>query len=191
MKEGPAENNVKSFTPQLSIEVPRLSQVAFSSDENYLIICADEGGGLAVYDVSDLKQGNNRQAFQLATNGAGVRALVPNPAQENGHVLAVVLDNGQLLLANLKERQFATGANGMVLRGGVSCVSWSAKGKQLIAGLEDGTAVQMSPDGDMKAEIPRPPQLDGNHHGMFLAYMTLLVSIIANACSLRHLLACQ
>lgn len=163
--EAPVGQNVKSFTPQLSIDVPRLSQVAFSSDETYLIICADEGGGLAVYEVAKLKQGNTQQSFQLATNGAGVRALVPNPAPENDHVIAVVLSNGQLLLANLKERQFAPGANGMVLREGVSCISWSAKGKQLVAGLENGTSVQMSPEGNVKAEIPRAPQLDGNHHG--------------------------
>lgn len=165
VKEAEVKSNVKSFTPQLNIQVPRLSQVAFTSDETYLIICAEDGGGLSVYDVQQLKNGKTDPGFQLSTHGTTIRALVPNPAPETGHVAAIVLSNGQLLLANLKDRQFVNGSNGPVLREGVSCVSWSVKGKQLVAGLGNGTVVQMDPAGDIKAEIPRPPQLDGDQHG--------------------------
>src|ERR1700761_8345361 len=39
--DGPANNNIKTFTPALTIDgVPRLSQVAFTSDGTYLVICA-------------------------------------------------------------------------------------------------------------------------------------------------------
>lgn len=164
-QDGPVENHIKNFVPQLTISIPRVSQVAFSSDESTLTICADEGGGLAVYDVQGLKQGNTQPAFQISTNGISVRSLVPNPAEENAHIVALVLAKGQLMLANLQNRQLVHGLNGPVLREGVSSVSWSVKGKQLIAGLGNGTAVQMTPDGDVKAEVPRPPQLDGDQHG--------------------------
>lgn len=163
-KDVPAENNIKPFTPQLTLSIPRVSQVAFASDESTLTICADEGGGLAVYDVQALKQGNTQPSFQLATNGIQVRVLLPNPAVENAHIHALVLKDGKLMLANLKERNFIN--NGNVLKEGVSCVSWSSRGKQLIAGLGNGTAVQMTPEGSIQAEIPRPPQLDGDQHGM-------------------------
>ena len=159
------ENNIKAFTPQATISVPRVSQVAFSADENYLVICAESGGGLAVYDVQAMLQGNKDSAFQLATNGVAVRALAPNPAQESAHFFSIVLVNGQLLLANLKDRQLVNGPNGPILKEGVSCVSWSARGKQLVAGLGNGTAFQMTPEGVGKAEIPRPPQLQGDQHG--------------------------
>lgn len=164
-KDTPDDNNVKAFSPQLSIQIPRLSQVAFSSDESVLILCADEGGGMAIYDVQALKSGNTQSAFQISTNGISIRSLVPNPAEDNAHVVALVLANGQLMLANLKERQLASGTNGPVFREGVSAVAWSAKGKQIVAGHANGTVVQMTPDGTIKAEIPRPPHLDGDQHG--------------------------
>jgi len=163
-KDVPAENNIKPFTPELTIPIPRISHLAFSSDESFLIICAEEGGGLQVYDVNGLKQGNTNPAFQLATNGVSIRALVPNPAPENGHIIALVLTDGKLMLADLKSRNFQAGKNGMVLREGVSCISWSVRGKQIVAGLGNGTALQLDPSGDVKAEIPRPPQLDGDQY---------------------------
>lgn len=165
--DSPAENNVKQFNPQLTLQIPRVSQVAFSSDESSLTLCAAEGGGLAVYDVQALKNGNKDPAFQLPTNGVPVRALIPNPAAESAHLLAIVLEQGQLMIANLKDRKFETGSNGMVMRDGVSCVSWSNKGKQLTAGLGNGTALQLTPAGEVKAEIPRYPHLNGDQHGMF------------------------
>lgn len=160
-----AENNIKPFTPQTTIPIPRVSQVAFSADESCLVIAAEQGGGLAVYDVQAILQGNKEPAFQMATNGIAVRALVPNPATDAAHFFAVVLANGQLSLANLKERQLVSGSNGTVFRESVSCVSWSAKGKQMVAGLEDGTAVQYDHQGNAKAQIPRPSQLEGQLPG--------------------------
>lgn len=161
--EGPAEDNVKGFTPQLTIPIPRVSQVAFSSDGTYLIICAENGGGLAVYETQSLMQGKAESAFQLATNGIAVRALAPNPnpSSETAHRVAVVLEQGQLMEADLKTQQFQQGQNGPVLREGVSCVSWSRLGKQVVAGLGDGTAVQLAVQ-EVKATIPRPPELQGN-----------------------------
>lgn len=153
------ENGAKSFSPQSTIPIPRVNQVAFSSDGSCLVIAAEEGGGLAVYDVQQLQQGQQQSAFQMPTNGTSLRALVPNPAPEFSHIFALVLSTGQLMLANLKDRQMISGGAGQVFRKGVSCVSWSTKGKQLVAGLADGTAAQYDHQGNMKAQIPRPPQI--------------------------------
>lgn len=163
-----AENNVKPFSPELQVQVPRVSQVAFSSDEKFLVICADEGGGLAMYEVQSLLQGNTTPAFQMGTEGIGIRALVPNPAEETAHIFALVLEDGKLMMANLKDRSWLQGNSGPVLRSaGVTCGSWSLRGKQLTAGLEDGTAVQLKPDGRVASTVPKPPQLkDPNSHGM-------------------------
>lgn len=123
-----------------------------------------------MYDVQELKRGNTQPAFALPTEGKSVRALVPNPAPETGHVVAVVLEEkGQLLLANLKERQFMPAKQGPILGTNVSCISWSAKGKQLIAALNDGTCVQLDPAGDVKGNIPRPPTLNSDHYGMSIS----------------------
>jgi nucleoporin NUP159 len=158
------DNNLKAFKPELTLPMPmRISQLAFSSDESYLILSAENGGGLAVYEVDAILNGSTQSAFELSTNGAALRALTPNPTQ--GELLAVVTADGNLMMANLKERSFSQGPNGQVLKNGVSCVSWSTKGKQLVAGLGDGSAYQMTPDGAEKATIPRPSDVNDEHHG--------------------------
>lgn len=164
---GPAkiENNVKDFTPALTIDVPRLSQVAFNSDGSYLIICAENGGGLAVYDTAALLQNKREPTFQIATEGLAVRALAPNPALEFSHFVAVVLGGGQLMIANLRTKEFVSGANGnKAVKEGVTSVSWSNKGKQLVAGLGDGSAFQMDPAGVPKAVIRQPEKVPPNYH---------------------------
>jgi nucleoporin NUP159 len=163
-----AENNVKPFSPALTLPVPRLSQVTFTSDGAYLVICAESGGGLAVYDTEAILSGKKESTFQIATEGVSVRVLAPNPAPELAHFVAVVLSGGQLMIANLKEQNFIIGGNkSKILKDGVSCVSWSVKGKQLVAGLGDGNAFQMDPAGAPKAIIRQPPSVKPDHHGKF------------------------
>lgn len=151
------------FTPQATIKVPRLSQVVFSSDESCLVISAEEGGGLAVYDTDGLLNGKTESAFQIPTNGVAVRQILANPAKENSHQFGLVLSNGQLLLADLKQRQLVNAANGSpVFKENVSCACWSRLGKQIVAGLADGTAAQVDLQGNIKAVIPKPPQVSAN-----------------------------
>jgi nucleoporin NUP159 len=167
--EGPGtgDGNFKPFQPQLKLPMPmRISQLAFSADESYLVLAAEVGGGLAVYDVNALLQGSTQSAFELSTNGQALRALIPNPTPEKGELFAVVTVDGNLLIANLKERAFISGPSGQVLKDGVSCLSWSTKGKQLVAGLGNGAAYQMTPEGVGKGDIPKPPGVGDNHHGM-------------------------
>lgn len=159
------ENNVVTgFAPQVTLQTPRVSQVHFTSDENWLVISAETGGGLAVYDVAGLASNNTNPAFQISTEGNNIRTLAPNPSTENAHGLAVVLENGKLMIADLNAKNFSAGSSGPVLSDNVSCVSWSNKGKQLVAGLADGTAKQLTPDGSLKAQIPLPPQLQQAHY---------------------------
>ena len=161
-----ADGNTKPFTPQLNLNIGmRVSQVAFSADENFLVLSAESGGGLAVYDIQSLLQGATESAFQLSTNSTALRALLPNPTPEKAELFAAVSTSGQLLMANLKNREFLGGPQNQVLKEGVSCVSWSARGKQLIAGLGNGMCYQMTPEGQGKAELPRPPGLNGDQHG--------------------------
>jgi len=161
------EGNTGSFMPQLTLNLGiRVSQVAFSADEDHLIISAEQGGGLAVYDVQALMQGNTNPAFELPTNNIGIRSLVPNPAAEKAELVAVVTSNGGLMMANLQTREFSTGSQGPIIQEGVSCVSWSNKGKQLVAGLANGTCHQLTPEGRPKAEIPKPLALKGDQHGI-------------------------
>ena len=161
-----ADNNIKPFTPDLTLSLgQRISQVAFSADEEYLVISAENGGGLAVYEVQNLMKGQTAPAFELSTNGTSLRSLVQNPTPEKAEVFAVITNNGELLLADLKARSFLNGPQGQIMKNGVSCASWSNKGKALLAGLGDGTCYQMKLEGTAMAEIPKPLDLAGEHHG--------------------------
>lgn len=162
---GDSSEKTKAFNAELTIQIPRVSQVAFSSDEKYLVISAENGGGLAVYEVDALLNNNKKSAFELSTQNIAVRALLPNPSVELGHMFSLVLTNGNLLLADLAAKQLIAGPSGPVLKENVSCVSWSAKGKQLVAGMGDGTAQQLKPDGQLVSTVPKAPNLEGNQHG--------------------------
>ncbi|GKT98268.1 nucleoporin [Fusarium langsethiae] len=153
------DTDIRNFEPQLKIPMPmRVSQLSFTADENYLILSAESGGRLAVYEVQSLLSGSTNSAFELSTNGETLRAMIPNPTPEKAELCAIVTNNGNLHMANLKERQISN-----PLKNQVSCVSWSSKGKQLCAGLGDGTIFQMTPEGEGKGEIPRPPNMDDFH----------------------------
>ncbi|PFH60776.1 hypothetical protein XA68_10341 [Ophiocordyceps unilateralis] len=144
----------------------RISQLAFTADESHLVMSAESGGGLAVYEVSSFAQGSARPSFELATNGESLRSLVPNPTPEKAELCAIVTNGGHLHMANFKEKRVTS-----LLHGQVSCISWSSKGKQLCAGLADGTIHQMTPDGEAKAEIPKPPSLVGDYHVSSLTWL--------------------
>jgi nucleoporin NUP159 len=169
-KDGDSE--VRAFSPQLKLPLPiRICQLVFSVDEAYLILSAEQGGGLAVYDVNTLQNGTTQPTFEISTMGESLRALVPNPSTEKAELCAVVTTEGKLLMANLNERNFVSGGNGQVLQDQVSCVAWSTKGKQLVAGLGDGTMRQLTPEGVVKAEIPRPPELDPSFFGKYYVHV--------------------
>ncbi|KAM0420521.1 hypothetical protein ACHAPT_011690 [Fusarium lateritium] len=160
------DSDIRAFEPQLKIAMPmRVSQLAFTADENYLILSAESGGGLAVYEVQSLLSGSTNSAFELSTNGETLRAMIPNPTPEKAELCAIVTNGGILHMANLKERQISN-----PLKNQVSCISWSSKGKQLCAGLGDGTIVQMTPEGDVKGEIPKPPNV-GDFHVSSLTWL--------------------
>lgn len=165
------DSEVRPFQAEIKIPMPmRVSHLAFTPDEQYLILSAEQGGGLAVYETQTLLQGSAQSAFEINTSGESVKTLAPNPMPELAEFCAVVTNNGNLLMANLKEKSLVQSANGPVIRSGVTCVGWSTKGKQLVAGMGDGSAVQMTPDGTEKAVIPKPEFL-GDFHVASIAWL--------------------
>lgn len=163
-KDGSTE--IRPFDPDLRIPMTmRVSHITFTADESLLLLSAETGGGLAVYEVGTLLQGTDQSAFELSTNGESLRAVAPNPTSEKAELCAVVTTNGSLHMVNLKARNTAK------LKDQVSCVSWSPKGKQLVAGLGDGSIAQMTPEGEVKAMIPRAPMVPDNCHVSSLTWL--------------------
>ncbi|KAK5452178.1 hypothetical protein LTS15_007242 [Exophiala xenobiotica] len=160
----PESGTIRSFTPEIKIPQPRLSHVAFSSDESVLVVSSERDGGLAAFQVDSVTKGELGPAVQVSTNGQGLRALVPNPVPEHAELFALITANGDLMLLDLKAGSMVSGSNGPVLKDGASCLSWSNRGKQLVAGMADGTAVQMKPDGTVVAQIPKSTSIASDVH---------------------------
>ncbi|KAL1970096.1 hypothetical protein VTN77DRAFT_6501 [Rasamsonia byssochlamydoides] len=165
---------LKPFEPQGRIPLPsRPLQVAFCAAENALAVSTEGNNQLVVYETASLSQPNPQPKFSISTNGA-LRALAPNPAPESealSSLVAMVTVNGDLLVGDLKAGSLVSGSSGPVLKNGVASVAWSSKGKQLVAGLADGTCYQLDPQGVKKAEIPRPPELEGNKHVSSISWL--------------------
>lgn len=161
----------KTVQPEITISAPRLSHVAFSADENVLVASSEQGGGIVAYHVNQLTNGQSKPALELSTNNTSLRALAPNPALESAHLFAAVTSNGELLIADLKSQGLTQGQNGPILKSGVSCLSWSNKGKALIAGLGDGTATQMMADGTVMTEIPKSTSISADMHMSAISWL--------------------
>jgi nucleoporin NUP159 len=157
-------NPVRQYQPNLRIPRSRLSHVAFTADESALLVSAQDGGGIDAYSVRKIEEA--RPAVSISTDGKALRSLVPNPAPDAdlAPLVAAVTVDGGLLLADLRSGSLRQGQNGPVLRSGVSCVAWSPKGKALLAGLADGTAVQLKADGKEMALFPRLMSLEPNYY---------------------------
>ena len=166
-----ASDNIGTIEPDVQLPVPRASHVAFSVNEGVLVVSPQDNGGLIVYEVDGLLKGQTQPALQIATNSTGLRALVANPSPDFPELFAAATTNGELLMVDLKSGGLRNGTEGAVLRTGVSCMSWSKKGKQLVAGLANGAAVQLMPDGAITAEIPRPPTLRDNMHVSAMSWL--------------------
>lgn len=140
-----------------SIDIPRCSHIVFSSDESYLALSAEQGGGLAVYKTDDI----STPALEISTQGEAIRQLLPNPSVASSHLFAIVTAKGNVLLADLQQPKLLhTAQDSPVFHTNALCASWSRLGKQIIVGLQDGTAAQIDQQGALKATIPLPPSLD-------------------------------
>ena len=135
--------------------------MAFTADESHLVLGLS-AGGLAIYSVQDLATGgrDSKAVLELATDG-GLREVKPNPMAPE--LVAIVTVGGEVRMANLNTRGWESNSNGNVaLKTGVSTVSWSRRGKQIVCGMGDGTGWQMTPQGEGKATLPSVPGLE-NH----------------------------
>ncbi|RHZ58526.1 FG-nucleoporin NUP159 [Aspergillus thermomutatus] len=155
---GESKVKTKPFEPQANLPLPaRPTHVAFASGDSALILATENGAELAVYQTATLLTGNPQPALAIPMNGTTLRAMAPNPTPSEdilSSLVALVTANGELLIADLKGGNLIRGPSG-----------------QLVAGLADGTAVQMTPDGTQKDVIPRPSDLEGDCHVSSIAWI--------------------
>ena len=116
------------------------------------------------YDVRAFVAGAaNVAPFQEARSGvvtgpgSRVAEFAWNPVLAS--MLAVVFSNGSaaLYMVDAADGAKAPDCCTIPAAAGVTCVSWSPKGKQLVAGKADGTLTQYKPDLKEAKSIPAPP----------------------------------
>ena len=163
--------NMRTIEPAVKIPLSRTSHLVFSSDETALVASLQQDGGIVAYQVEELLKGNTRPALEIATNGEGLRALIPNPMPQTAHQFAAVTRDGKLLVADLKSGALQNATDGPVWADGVTCVSWSKLGKALIAGLADGSGSQIKSDGTFMAQIPSLPSTEVAKHVSALSWL--------------------
>lgn len=160
----PSKNQTtRPFEPDIKLPYPRISHVAFSSDESVLV-ASQATGGILAFQVGSIQKGQLAPALQVSTNDESLRVVVANPVPESAELFAVITTNGDLMLLDLKAGAIKPGSAGPVLKSGATCLSWSNRGKQLVAGLADGTVVQMKPDGTVVAHIPKSTSVPSSSH---------------------------
>ncbi|KIX96990.1 uncharacterized protein Z520_07104 [Fonsecaea multimorphosa CBS 102226] len=158
----PEKSQTRQFQPEIKLPYPRVSHVVFSCDESVLVVSTT--GGIVAFQVESLQKGNFTPALEISTNNQNLRMIAPNPVVESAELFAVITANGDLMLLDLKAGGIKSGSEGDVLTRGASCLSWSNRGKQLVAGMSDGTAIQMKPDGTVVANIPKSTSIPADSH---------------------------
>ncbi|CAO2656058.1 Nn.00g048610.m01.CDS01 [Neocucurbitaria sp. VM-36] len=147
---------VSDFTPDIRLPVPTLRHVVFSTDGDFLVISAEEKGGLAVFDAEAVMSGKKKDPeVEIDTDQVAARALLPNPQPSSAQYFAIVLESGRLAIVDIADGTLKT-----IRAEGVTCVAWSNKGKAVVAGLQDGTAAIHLTTGALKGVVPRPPDVD-------------------------------
>lgn len=129
------------------------------ADADSRLVCGLTNGAICIY--GEAGQGEAMQVAPPSPN-ALLTGLIPNPGDRSDLCLAIyaaspeaskggtchVLDvrNGQWL-ATLPESL-------------VTSAAWSNKGKQLVLGLRSGELVQLTPEGEVKARLAPPPEVE-------------------------------
>ena len=157
---------VTDLAVDITLSVPSLRHVVFSTEGEFLVVSAEEGGGLAVFDTHRVKAGDKTPTLQIDTDKTSLRALQPNPTPDLAHYFAAVLDTGKLVLVDVHKNITKT-----ILADGVICVAWSTRGKAVVAGMQDGSAAIYLADGQCKGVVPRPPGVDQSFAVTGLAWL--------------------
>ncbi|KAK5078922.1 hypothetical protein LTR64_002659 [Lithohypha guttulata] len=143
----------------------RLAHVVFASDESCLVVAEQESSGIIVYKTSDLAGRKSNVALKLSTT-APVREIAPNPDPAQAQFFALLTTHGQLHIVDLASGQISS-----ALAENVACIVWSTRGKQLMAGKGDGSAVQLKPDGSTVASVGKPSSVPANCHLARIAWI--------------------
>ncbi|XP_027881117.1 nuclear pore complex protein Nup214 isoform X3 [Xiphophorus couchianus] len=139
-----------------------LHHLALSCDELTLSVCGtseETGLSIAFYDVRTFINKARPQKSPFASlqpavaSDALVQDLKWNPAQPS--MLAACLSDGSMMILEVTDSVKIQAQ--LLANSGVTCLSWSPKGKQVAVGKMNATVSQYTPALEEKRVIPCPP----------------------------------
>ncbi|KAI5293105.1 hypothetical protein KEM52_005829, partial [Ascosphaera acerosa] len=167
-----SDSSYKPFKAQLEVPIAqKVSHIAFTRDDVSLVAVTQDDHGIIAFETDAFLRNNPQPVFNVPTPNIRFRHFVANPGISR--YFAAITYNGELMVIDMSQKSFvqSSGGGGSSHAVNCSCVAWSKKGKQLVAGTMDGSMVQMTPEGQVKAEIPRPSDLEGDRHVSSIAWL--------------------
>ncbi|WOO77876.1 Nucleoporin [Vanrija pseudolonga] len=128
-----------------------------TGDQRLVVVTANDA--VLLFQLQDLAAGNTAP-YATLTSGipSNLLDVLPNPAapsEQQANLVTLLAPQG-LVFVDVAKAQVSK-----PLAGPFTAGSWSVKGKQIVLGTPDGKLVQYSPEGEVKNQVPAPPELNG------------------------------
>ncbi|WFD22614.1 hypothetical protein MEQU1_001288 [Malassezia equina] len=160
-KEG-ERNTVPTATALHTFPTDAHVQYVAFADHDSRLVCALTNGRLLLWESGALRAGFSAPVIaEPPEANSHLLALEPNPGDRSTLCLAVygpepsLASGGTAYIMDLSQSDWSA-----PLCPGVTAVNWSTRGKQLVAGCQSGELVQLTPEGEVKAKIPPPPDME-------------------------------
>ncbi|XP_035665364.1 nuclear pore complex protein Nup214-like isoform X8 [Branchiostoma floridae] len=153
-------NTIVDSLPMKRISIPCIHHLGLSCDELTLSVCytREDGLALVMFDTRAFLSNDPKPPFcktKLSTNkGVTVADVKWNPAHPN--MLACLRSDGTLVILEVTDNNSMKMMANFDNTKGITAICWSPKGKQLVAGRQDGSFAQFTAVLQEKKSVPKP-----------------------------------
>ncbi|XP_078686877.1 uncharacterized protein LOC144919337 isoform X10 [Branchiostoma floridae x Branchiostoma belcheri] len=153
-------NTVVENLPMKRFPIPSIHHLGLSCDELTLSVChtREDSLALSLYDTRAFLGKDPKPAFcktKLSTvKGLTVWDVKWNPAHPN--ILACLRSDGTLVVLEVTDNNSMKVMATFDGTKGITAICWSPKGKQLVAGRQDGSFAQFTSKLEEKKSVPKP-----------------------------------
>ncbi|KAF8674123.1 Nuclear pore complex [Rhizoctonia solani] len=173
LRETQASSNGDGPTPiepkhRISLSgAPYFVHFATSHTKVVVVVRADNTWNLEIFNSEDICResvGDVKPTHTLSLGAEDVVDMQPNPSEES-EVIAILRGRNSssvldMINVTAGSRINSWGAaNSADESTALTSISWSVRGKQIVAGTRGGDLVQFTPEGERKQTIPPPPSL--------------------------------